>query len=198
MPLGNSGTFNFMIVFQAEHNIFMHPFHMLGIAGVFSSSLFSVMHGYLVSSSLIWKTTKNEFVNEGYRFGQDEETYNIVATHGYFGRLIFQYASFNNSRSFYFFLELYMWCYRQHINTYHDIQVCTSLYIMCMLLDFGCFSLFIWINRSPIWISTLFSIIPILWYIFKTSLRLIFTYRREFLDAILRENIADFCIKFQP
>uniref|UniRef100_A0A1Y3BTM7 Putative photosynthetic reaction centre, L/M n=1 Tax=Helianthus annuus TaxID=4232 RepID=A0A1Y3BTM7_HELAN len=27
-----------------------------------------------------------------------EETYNIVAAHGYFGRLIFQYASFNNSR----------------------------------------------------------------------------------------------------
>jgi photosystem II P680 reaction center D1 protein len=30
MPLGISGTFNFMIVFQAEHNILMHPFHMLG------------------------------------------------------------------------------------------------------------------------------------------------------------------------
>ena len=27
MPLGISGTFNFMIVFQAEHNILMHPFH---------------------------------------------------------------------------------------------------------------------------------------------------------------------------
>ena len=28
MPLGISGTFNFMIVFQVEHNILMHPFHM--------------------------------------------------------------------------------------------------------------------------------------------------------------------------
>ena len=28
MPLGISGTFNFMFVFQAEHNILMHPFHM--------------------------------------------------------------------------------------------------------------------------------------------------------------------------
>jgi hypothetical protein len=36
--------------------------------------------------------------------GQEEETYNIVAAHGYFGRLIFQYASFNNSRSLHFFL----------------------------------------------------------------------------------------------
>jgi hypothetical protein len=34
----------------------------------------------------------------------EEETYNIVAAHGYFGRLIFQYASFNNSRSLHFFL----------------------------------------------------------------------------------------------
>jgi photosystem II P680 reaction center D1 protein len=78
MPLGISGTFNFMLVFQAEHNILMHPFHMLGVAGVFGGSLFSAMHGSLVTSS--------------------------VAAHGYFGRLIFQYASFNNSRSLHFFL----------------------------------------------------------------------------------------------
>ncbi|RZC59215.1 hypothetical protein C5167_006520 [Papaver somniferum] len=78
MPLGISGTFNFMIVFQAEHNILMHPFHM--------------------------ETTENESANEGYRFGQEEEIYNIVAAHGYFCRLIFQYASFNNSRSLHFFL----------------------------------------------------------------------------------------------
>ncbi|KAL8535664.1 hypothetical protein ACS0TY_011332 [Phlomoides rotata] len=102
--LGISGTFNFMIVFQAEHNILMHPFHMLGVAGVFGGSLFSVMHGSLVTSSLIRETTENESANEGYRFGQEEETYNIVAAHGYFGRLIFQYASFNNSHSLHFFL----------------------------------------------------------------------------------------------
>ncbi|MEL6456456.1 MAG: photosystem II q(b) protein, partial [Cyanobacteria bacterium J06623_5] len=29
---------------------------------------------------------------------------NILAAHGYFGRLIFQYASFNNSRQLHFFL----------------------------------------------------------------------------------------------
>ena len=28
MPLGISGTFNYMLVFQAEHNILMHPFHI--------------------------------------------------------------------------------------------------------------------------------------------------------------------------
>jgi photosystem II P680 reaction center D1 protein len=104
MPLGISGTFNFMLVFQAEHNILMHPFHMLGVAGVFGGALFSAMHGSLVTSSLIRETTETESQNRGYKFGQEEETYNIVAAHGYFGRLIFQYASFNNSRSLHFFL----------------------------------------------------------------------------------------------
>ncbi len=104
MPLGISGTFNFMLVFQAEHNILMHPFHMMGVAGVFGGTLFSAMHGSLVTSSLIRETTETITSNAGYLFGQDEETYNIVAAHGYFGRLIFQYASFNNSRSLHFFL----------------------------------------------------------------------------------------------
>ena len=104
MPLGISGTFNYMFVFQAEHNILMHPFHMLGVAGVFGGSLFSAMHGSLVTSSLIRETTEEVSQNYGYKFGQEEETYNIVAAHGYFGRLIFQYASFNNSRSLHFFL----------------------------------------------------------------------------------------------
>uniref|UniRef100_A0A0E0R220 Photosystem II protein D1 n=1 Tax=Oryza rufipogon TaxID=4529 RepID=A0A0E0R220_ORYRU len=116
MPLGISGTFNFMIVFQADHNILMHLFHMLGVAGVFGGSLFSAMHGSLVTSSLIGETTENESANEGYRFGQEEETYNIVAAHGYFGRLIFQYASFNNSRSLHFFLAAW-----PPINTWADI-----------------------------------------------------------------------------
>eukprot|EP00531_Pseudo-nitzschia_arenysensis_P020583 CAMPEP_0116150790 /NCGR_PEP_ID=MMETSP0329-20121206/19746_1 /TAXON_ID=697910 /ORGANISM="Pseudo-nitzschia arenysensis, Strain B593" /LENGTH=347 /DNA_ID=CAMNT_0003647349 /DNA_START=369 /DNA_END=1409 /DNA_ORIENTATION=+ len=99
MPLGISGTFNFMLVFQAEHNILN--------AGVFGGSLFSAMHGSLVTSSLIRETTENESTNNGYKFGQEEETYNIVAAHGYFGRLIFQYASFNNSRALHFFLALW-------------------------------------------------------------------------------------------
>ena len=108
MPLGISGTFNYMLVFQAEHNILMHPFHMLGVAGVFGGSLFSAMHGSLVTSSLVRETTETESQNYGYKFGQEEETYNIVAAHGYFGRLIFQYASFNNSRSLHFFLAAWL------------------------------------------------------------------------------------------
>ncbi len=104
MPLGISGTFNFMLVFQAEHNILMHPFHILGVAGVFGGSLFSAMHGSLVTSSLLAETSGDVSLNSGYTFGQEDETYSISAAHGYFGRLIFQYASFNNSRSLHFFL----------------------------------------------------------------------------------------------
>jgi photosystem II P680 reaction center D1 protein len=104
MPLGISGTFNFMLVFQAEHNILMHPFHILGVAGVFGSSLFSAMHGSLVTSSLLSETAAHLSLCVGYNFGQEDETYAISAAHGYFGRLIFQYASFNNSRSLHFFL----------------------------------------------------------------------------------------------
>ncbi len=58
------------------------------VAGVFGGSLFSAMHGSLVTSSLIRETTENESANAGYKFGQEEETYNIVAAHGYFGRFV--------------------------------------------------------------------------------------------------------------
>ncbi|KAL0545873.1 hypothetical protein IC582_015770 [Cucumis melo] len=52
-----------------------------GVAGVFGGSLFSPMHGSLVTSSLIKESTENESANSGYRFGQEEETENIVAAH---------------------------------------------------------------------------------------------------------------------
>ena len=104
MPFGISGTFNFMLVFQAEHNILMHPFQ-LGVAAVFGGSLFSAMHGSLVTSSLLAETLGSNSFNAGYIFGQEDETYSISAAHGYFGRLIFQYGSFNNSRSLHLFLD---------------------------------------------------------------------------------------------
>merc|ERR550517_1143998 len=77
MPLGISGTFNFMLVFQAEHNILMHPFHILGVSGVFGASLFSAMHGSLVTSSLLSETYGDVSLNTGYLFGQEDETYTI-------------------------------------------------------------------------------------------------------------------------
>ena len=48
------------------------------------------MHGSLVTSSIIRETSEEQSANEGYRFGQENETYSIVAAHGYFGRLLWQ------------------------------------------------------------------------------------------------------------
>jgi photosystem II P680 reaction center D1 protein len=104
MPLGISGTFNFMLVFQAEHNILMHPFHQLGVFGVFGGSFLSAMHGSLVTSTIIRETTEQVSQNNGYKFGQQEETYNLVAAHAYLGRVVWQYVSFDNSRSLHFVL----------------------------------------------------------------------------------------------
>ena len=98
MPLGISGTFNFMLVFQAEH---------------FGGSFFSAMHGSLVTSSVLAESAGDLSLNIGYNFGQVHETYSISAAHGYFGRVIFQYPSFNNSRSLHFFLggwPVIGWC----------------------------------------------------------------------------------------
>ncbi|WP_013323757.1 photosystem II q(b) protein [Gloeothece verrucosa] len=113
MPLGISGTFHFMLAFQADHNILMHPLHMLGVAGIFGGALLSSVHGSLVSSSLIKETTEQECgtssapqsINQGYRFGQQETTYNLVAGHqGYLGRLLFPGLGLRNSRSIHFLI----------------------------------------------------------------------------------------------
>ncbi|AFZ42923.1 photosystem q(b) protein [Halothece sp. PCC 7418] len=105
MPLGISGTFNFMFNFQAEHNILMHPFHMLAVAGVFGGAFLSSLHGSLVTSSIIRETTELESQNSGYKFGQQEATYNLLAGHeGYLGRVLFRGSGFHNSRSIHFFI----------------------------------------------------------------------------------------------
>jgi photosystem II P680 reaction center D1 protein len=121
-----------------------HSFHMAGVAGVFGGSLFSAMHGSLVTSSLIRETTENESTNNGYKFGQEEETYNIVAAHGYFGRLIFQYASFNNSRALHFFLALWpvlgIWLTAMGVSTMafnlNGFSKCSSLsWMVCLSIN---------------------------------------------------------------
>ncbi len=107
MPLGITGTFNFMLALQADHNVLMHPFHMLGVAGVFGGAFLSVMHGSLVTSSLIRETTELESVNQGYKFAQKEVTYNLLAGHvGYLGRLLIPSLAFRNSRSVHFLLAI--------------------------------------------------------------------------------------------
>jgi photosystem II P680 reaction center D1 protein len=105
LPLGISGTFHFMLAFQADHNILMHPFHMLGVAGVFGGALLSVLHGSLVTSALIRKTSENEAPNAGYKFAQPKVTYNYLAGHsGFLGRLLIPWLASRNHRAFHFLL----------------------------------------------------------------------------------------------
>ena len=93
MPLGISGTFNYMLVFQAEHNILMHPFHMLGVAGVFGGSLFSAITEVLLLPRLVRVTTETKVKTMVLKFGQEEgPTTSLLQV---LQSLDLQYASFN-------------------------------------------------------------------------------------------------------
>ncbi len=105
LPLGIAGTFHFMLAFQADHNILMHPFHMLGVAGVFGGAFLSALHGSLVTSSLIRTTSENESPNTGYQLGQRQATYNYLAGHyAFLGRLLIPLFGSRNHRTFHFLL----------------------------------------------------------------------------------------------
>ena len=105
MPLGISGTFYFMLSLQAQHNVLMHPLHQIGVAGIFGGALLSALHGSLVTSSLIRETSDLESANAGYKFGQQEGTYNLLAGHaGFLGRLLIPGMGIRNSRSVHFLM----------------------------------------------------------------------------------------------
>jgi len=99
MPLGISGTFYFMLKLQAEHNFLMNPFHMIGVVGVLGGAFLSAMHGSLVTSTLIRKSSEHEFV-------QKESTYNFMAAHNYLGRLAWHRLSFTNKRNLHLLLAI--------------------------------------------------------------------------------------------
>ena len=105
LPLGIAGTFHFMMAFQAAHNILMHPFHMLGVAGVFGGALLSALHGSLVTSTLIRQTQEDESPSLGYELGQPEVTYKYLAGHhSFLGRLLIPTFGSKNHRAFHFLL----------------------------------------------------------------------------------------------
>ncbi|MEN8447006.1 MAG: Photosystem Q(B) protein 1, partial [Cyanobacteria bacterium J06555_13] len=73
--------------------------------GIFGGALLSALHGSLVTASLIRETSEIESANAGYRFGQQEATYNVVAGHiGFLGHLLIPSVSMGNSRSVHFML----------------------------------------------------------------------------------------------
>ena len=102
MPLGISGTFTFMMNFQADHNILMNPFHQIGVVGVLGGAFLAAMHGSLVTSTLIRKTGESESIGAGYKLGQKEPTYSFSRAQRYMQR--FWHVSFPSSRALHFFL----------------------------------------------------------------------------------------------
>lgn len=115
LPLGIASTFHFMMAFQADHSIMMHPLHMLGVAGVFGGALLAALHGSLVTSSLIRTTPEDEPTTAGYRFGQQQPTYNFLASHcGFLGRLLIPRLASRNHRAFHFMMAalptIGIWC----------------------------------------------------------------------------------------
>lgn len=115
LPLGISGTFYFMLSFQAAHNILMHPLHILGVAGVFAGAFFAALHGSLMTSTIIRKTSENEPHTTGYKFGQKEKTYSFAAGYyGYLGRLLIPALATRNSRIIAFIMAalptIGIWC----------------------------------------------------------------------------------------
>ena len=122
LPLGIAGTFHFMFAFQAHHNILMNPLHMLGVAGVFGGALLAALHGSLVTSTLIRETTETESADLGYKFGQQEVTYNYMAGHyGFLGRLLIPWFASGNHRAFHFLLvaipTIGIWCAAVGVST---------------------------------------------------------------------------------
>jgi len=80
--LGISGTFNFMLVFQAQHNILMQPLPHVGVARVFFGATPVLGHARrrsLVTSSL-GETTESEGARTTVTSSaKSEETYTFVA-----------------------------------------------------------------------------------------------------------------------
>ena len=105
LPLGIAGTFHFMLAFQADHNVLMHPLHMVGVAGVLGGALMAALHGSLVTSSLIRETTEAQSASLGYKFGQCQPTYHYSASHyGFLGRLLIPWLGSQNHRTFHFIM----------------------------------------------------------------------------------------------
>ena len=104
MPLGISGTFTFMLQFQADHNILANPFHQLGVIGVFGGSLLCAAHGSLVSSALIRHHDDNTPFQKPRWARKPNSAYSFEHIQANQQKLFWRGASFKSSRSLHFFL----------------------------------------------------------------------------------------------
>lgn len=117
MPLGISGTFTFMMQFQADHNILDNPFHQIGVIGVFGGALLCSLHGSLVTSAVFRLPSATEpkaiAARRIYSHGGDK-TYSFEHVRRYQQTLLWRGLSFKDSRSLHFLLAAVpvagIWC----------------------------------------------------------------------------------------
>ncbi|MGB7250070.1 MAG: photosystem II q(b) protein [Phormidesmis sp.] len=94
MPLGISGTFTFMMQFQADHNILASFLHQMGVIGVLGGSLLCAVHGSLVTSTLFRKPDNTTA----------DQTYSFEHAQTYQQKLFWRGVQFNSSRAVHFCL----------------------------------------------------------------------------------------------
>ncbi|MEL6779519.1 MAG: photosystem II q(b) protein [Cyanobacteria bacterium J06597_16] len=124
MPLGISGTFTFMMEFQADHNILANPLHQMGVVGVLGGSLLCAVHGSLVTSTLFKKKSRKKVSSKKINNGTDisrtdihrtdisrtahgetsQQTYSFAHAQTYQQKLFWKGVQFNSSRAVHFCL----------------------------------------------------------------------------------------------
>ena len=122
MPLGITGTFTFMLEFQAKHNILANPFHQLGVIGVFGGALLCAAHGSLVTSALARRPEDNAAMgkhalvkrersssrnNSRKNPRQKEKVYSFEHIQSYQQKLFWRGVKFKDSRTLHFFLAAF-------------------------------------------------------------------------------------------
>ncbi|MGF1567449.1 MAG: photosystem II q(b) protein [Nodosilinea sp.] len=107
LPLGISGTFTFMLQFQADHNILANPFHQLGVIGVFGGSLLCAAHGSLVTSALIRQPDGAAPWPRRSWAKKSGQTYSFEHIQAHQEKLFWRGISFRDSRSLHFFLAAF-------------------------------------------------------------------------------------------
>jgi len=108
MPLGISGTFTFMMQFQADHNILASPLHQMGVIGVLGGAMLCAVHGSLVTSSLFRQPAKRETNKSEADSGNPPvcktKTYSFEHAQTYQQGLFWKGVKFDSSRAVHFCL----------------------------------------------------------------------------------------------
>ncbi|MGD1867527.1 MAG: photosystem II q(b) protein [Phormidesmis sp.] len=113
MPLGISGTFTFMLQFQADHNILASPLHQMGVVGVLGGAMLCAVHGSLVTSTLLRPPAKSEIDKKATHKREiasakgavlKSDSYSFEHAQSYQQGLLWKGARFKSSRAVHFCL----------------------------------------------------------------------------------------------